>query len=110
MKELESFMRKHPPNRRQSKLKPFQNEILEMYEAGYKVEQIQEWLARNQVNVSVRAINKFKKNLNKKSSSLKTPKKVKNKGKLKEVNHKATNAFFNNLDKYKTTKNKGEEI
>ena len=109
MKTLDNWMQKHPPNRRQSKLKPYQDEILQMYEAGYRVEQIQEWLAQNNVNVSVRAINKFKQNLNSKNSSLKTSQKIKKtEVKKEEVNHKATKAFFNNLDKYKT-KNQGEK-
>ena len=102
MKTLEDFMHKHPPNRRQSKLKPFEDEILQMYEAGYQVEQIQEWLAQNDVNVSVRAINKFKQNLNSKNSSLKTSQKTE--VKKENIEHKATKAFISNLDKYKTKK------
>lgn len=103
MKTLEDFMHKHPPNRRQSKLKPFQHEILEMYNQGYKVEQIQEWLKLNKITVSVRAINKFKQNLNSKNSSLKNPKKIKKtEVKKEDIEHKATRAFIQNLDKYKT--------
>ena len=109
MKTLEDFMHKYPPNRRQSKLKPFEDEILQMYESGYKVEQIQEWLFQNQVTVSVRAINKFKQNLNSKNSSLKNPQKTKkSEVKKEDIKHKATKAFLNNLDKYKT-KNQGEQ-
>ena len=105
MKTLEDFMHKHPPNRRQSKLKPFQDEILQMYEAGYKVEQIQEWLAQNKITVSVRAINKFKQNLNSKNSSLENPQKIKKtEVKKEDIKHKATKAFISNLDKYKTKK------
>ena len=103
MKTLEDFMHKHPPNRRQSKLKPHKDEILQMYESGYKVEQIQEWLSQNQVTVSVRAINKFKQNLNSKNSSLKKPQKTKKPEiKKEDIEHKATKAFIQNLDKYKT--------
>ena len=106
MKTLEDFMHSHPPNRRQSKLKAFQDEILQMYSNGYKVEQIQEWLALNKVNVTVDAINKFKKNLNSKNSSLKKPQKTRKpevkKEDIEDIEHKATKAFIQNLDKYKT--------
>jgi len=110
MKKLEDFMNRHPPNRRQSQLKPYENEIFRMYDLGYQVEQIQEWLAQNNINVSVRAINKFKQNLSKKNSSLKNPQKNQNQGQKQqeEVEHKATKAFFGNLDRYRTQK-QGEE-
>lgn len=75
MKSLESFVAKKnlKPDRRQSKLAPYKDEILSLYNQGYKVETIQEALASKGVKVSVRAINKFKKSLSTKNSILKTP-------------------------------------
>ena len=106
MKTLDSFCKSQIPKRRVSKLTPFADEILELYEKGYQVEQIQEWLVKNKVTVSIDAINRFKRNLSRKNFTLKTPSEA---GKKKEqqiedqateIKHKATNAFFNNLDKY----------
>lgn len=65
MKKLESFKAQSPPKRRVSRLKKFETEILQLYNDGYQVEQIQDFLSQNGVNVSVRAINKFKQNLSK---------------------------------------------
>lgn len=68
MKKLESFKAQSPPKRRVSRLKKFETEILQLYNEGYQVEQIQEFLAANGVKVTIDAINKFKRNL-----SIKTP-------------------------------------
>ncbi len=65
MKILDKFCSQSPPKRRVSRLKKYETEILKLYTDGYQVEQIQEFLASNGVKVSVRAINKFKQNLNK---------------------------------------------
>ncbi|MDD3855997.1 hypothetical protein, partial [Sulfurimonas sp.] len=73
MKKLESFKAQSPPKRRVSRLKKFETEILQLYNEGYQVEQIQEFLAANGVKVTIDAINKFKRNLSIKNSSLKTP-------------------------------------
>lgn len=73
MKPLINFMANSPPKRRVSRLKKFETEILKLYAEGYQVEQIQEFLAANSVKVTVDAINKFKRNLSIKKSSLKTP-------------------------------------
>jgi len=72
MKVLDDFKKHSPPQRRVSKLKSFKKEILELYNDGYRVEQIQEFLAQNSVNVTVDAINKFKRNLTSKNFSLQT--------------------------------------
>jgi hypothetical protein len=72
MKKLESFKAQSPPKRRVSRLKKFETEILQLYNEGYQVEQIQEFLAANGVKVTIDAINKFKRNLSIKNSSLKT--------------------------------------
>lgn len=71
MKPLEKF-KASPPKRRVSRLKKFETEILQLYEEGYQVEQIQEFLRQNGVKVTVDAINKFKRNLSIKNSFLKT--------------------------------------
>ena len=65
MKTLDSFHGQSPPKRRVSRLKKYKTEILQLYDEGYQVEQIQEFLASNGIKVSVRAINKFKQNLSK---------------------------------------------
>lgn len=65
MKTLDSFRGQSPPKRRVSRLKKFETEILQLYDEGYQVEQIQEFLLQNGVKVTVDAINKFKRNLSK---------------------------------------------
>lgn len=65
MKKLESFKAQSPPKRRVSRLKKYEKEILELYDDGYRVEQIQDFLRQNGINVTVDAINKFKRNLSK---------------------------------------------
>lgn len=72
MKRLEKFKAQSPPKRRVSRLKKFEAEILELYNEGYQVEQIQDFLAANGIKVTVDAINKFKRNLSIKNSSSKT--------------------------------------
>ncbi len=73
MKELVDFKQQSPPKRRISRLKSFKNEILELYDEGYRVEQIQEFLAQNNIHVTPDAINKFKRNLSTKNFTLKNP-------------------------------------
>jgi len=80
MKPLDSFIHKHPPNRRQSKLKPFKNEIVYLYENGYQVEQIQDFLMSQKVKITTAGIYKFLENIKVKNFSFKTPKKPKNQG------------------------------
>ena len=108
MKTLDDFCNKHPPNRRVSKLKQFQNEILELYDKDYQVEQIQEWLKTKGISVSVDAINKFKRNLKSKNSFLQNPSgagknetQVVSEESVDTTHHKATDNFFSNLKKYK---------
>jgi alanyl-tRNA synthetase len=109
VKTLEKFMAQSPPDRRTSKLKKYQNEILELYDRGYRVETVQEFLKAQGVNVSVRAINKFKQNL-RKTASLQTtsgeaaPKKNNPQKSAEEIKsspniNTATKLFLNNLDK-----------
>lgn len=65
MKPLEKFKATSPPQRRVSQLKKYQTEILQLYQEGYRVEQIQEFLSAQGIKVTARAINKFKQNLSK---------------------------------------------
>jgi len=76
MKTLDSFTKKIKPNRRKSKLVKFEKEIHKLYQSGYRVEQIQNFLNKNGIQVSSSYIWRFlklNKNLNIKSFSLQTP-------------------------------------
>lgn len=76
MKVLDDFKKHSPPKRRVSKLKSFKQEILELYNEGYRVEQIQEYLLTHKVITSRAWLYKFiKQNLNNQNFSLKTPQK-----------------------------------
>ncbi len=76
MKVLDDFKKHSPPKRRVSKLKSFKQEILELYNEGYRVEQIQEYLLTHKVTTSKAWLYKFiKQNLNSQNFSLKTPQK-----------------------------------
>lgn len=107
MKELVDFKQQSPPRRRTSRLKNFKNEILELYNEGYRIEQIQEFLAQNNIHVTVDAINKFKRNLKTKNFTLKNPDRVAvTKNTQTEPNvanesngSKALNAFYRNMQK-----------
>jgi len=70
MKTLENFVKKVEPKRRVSKLAKFEKEIHELYQQGYKVEQIQEFLESNGIKASARGIRWFLK-LNKTLSTKK---------------------------------------
>jgi DNA-binding transcriptional MerR regulator len=61
MKTLESFLKNRKPDRRSSNLKEFENEINQLYETGFKIETIQEFLKANGVKkgISQRNIYKF---------------------------------------------------
>lgn len=108
MKPLEKF-KASPPKRRVSRLKKFETEILQLYNDGYQVEQIQDFLLQNGVKVTVDAINKFKRNLSIKSnSSLKTqggtaaPAKIDTKKTVEDLKNSpdtnmATKLFLQNL-------------
>lgn len=108
MKPLEKFKAQSPPRRRVSRLKKYEKEILELYSEGYQVEQIQDFLVSNGINVTVDAINKFKRNLSIKNSSLKTqggtaaPAKIDTKKTVEEIKNSpdtniATKLFLQNL-------------
>ena len=80
MKPLDTFLNKHPPNRRQSKLQPFHNEIVFLYDNGYQIEQIQQWLLTQKVEVKKITIYKFLEKIKVKNFSLQNLQKSKNQG------------------------------
>lgn len=59
MKPLEKFKANSPPKRRVSKLKTIQNEVQDLYNSGYQVEQIQEFVKSQNINVSLSTIKRF---------------------------------------------------
>ncbi len=59
MKSLEDFVSKNEPQRRTSKLKELENEIVQLYQNGYRVEQILEFLKNNKIKTSKRNLYKF---------------------------------------------------
>jgi len=108
MKTLESFVKKIEPKRRKSKLAKFEKEIKELYNKGYRVEQIQEFLKLNGVSADRSYIFKFlklNKNLNTKKFSFKNPpapiknQQQKKPGKQKLKENKALNAFLQDCQK-----------
>jgi len=115
MKTLDSFTRKIKPNRRKSKLVKFEKEIHELYKNGYQVEQIQEFLKKNEIQVSLSYIWRFlklNKNLDKKSFSLKTPTSsevVTKSVKELQTESKSMQAFFSDINKTAETIQKIKE-
>lgn len=68
MKILEQFCKTNDPKRRKSRLDAYHDEITELYDRGYQIEQIQDFLKSQKVNVSQSNLYKFlSKNQNKKS-------------------------------------------
>jgi hypothetical protein len=105
MKPLEKFKATSPPKRRVSRLKKYTDEILELYNNGYQVEQIQEFLRAQGIIVSVDAINKFKRNLSKtfpykpsSGSAAQNSKKSVEELKNSPKTNIATKLFLQNLD------------
>lgn len=76
MKELKNFVKNNSPNRRISKLIEHKAEIFKLYEDGYQVEQIVEFLYQQyEITTSTRNIYYFLKGAtDKKNFSIKTPK------------------------------------
>ena len=106
MKTLESFTKKNKPKRRTSKLKKFENEIHNLYQQGYKVEQIQEFLEKRGIKVKIWGIYKFlklNKTLSTEKFSFKNPVAPKSKtdDKIKKEikGGKAMGAFLDNIKK-----------
>ena len=71
MKDLDDFVKNNSPNRRKSKLEPFREAIYKLYNDGYQVEQILQFLQKNNVQTSKQNLYKFLKG--QKNSSIKNP-------------------------------------
>ena len=97
MKTLDSFMKKVEPKRRVSKLKKFENEIFELYDNGYRVSQIKDFLFENGINIQKRRIWDFIANRDKvvvETTEIKT-----DDGKtIKTTRSKALESFLNKID------------
>lgn len=59
MKSLDDFLKNETPKRKVSKLKELENEIVQLYNQGYQVEQIQKFLVENEKKCSLRNIYYF---------------------------------------------------
>lgn len=56
MKTLDSFKKVIKPKRKISKLLKFRDEIFDLYNSGYRIQQIQDFLATNSVKITKRRI------------------------------------------------------
>lgn len=70
MKTLDQWCKQNEPKRRKSKLNAFDDEIIELYNKGYQIEQIQDFLKSQKIIVSVRGIRKYLKS--RKNAQIKT--------------------------------------
>ena len=59
MKTLEQFCKQNEPKRRTSKLDAYYDEITELYNRSYQIEQIQDFLKSQKIDISVRGIRKY---------------------------------------------------
>lgn len=59
MKTLEQFCNQNEPKRRKSKLDAYYDEITELYDRGYQIEQIRDFLKSQKIDISVRGIRKY---------------------------------------------------
>ena len=59
MKTLEQFCKQNEPKRRMSKLDSYYDEITELYDRGYQIEQIRDFLKSQKIDISVRGIRKY---------------------------------------------------
>lgn len=59
MKKLESFKNREPPKRRVSKLEKIKTEVIDLYQSGYQVQQIQEFAKLEKIEVSISSIKRF---------------------------------------------------
>jgi len=71
MKKIEDFIQKNEPQKRVSKLKKHESDILILYQKKYQIAQIQAFLKENKIKISERAIYYFLKNLKNKPKELK---------------------------------------
>lgn len=59
MKPLEKFKSREPPKRRVAKLEKIKNEVIDLYQSGYSVEQIHEFAKLEKIEVSLRTISRY---------------------------------------------------
>ena len=59
MKPLEKFKANSPPKRRVPQLLSIKDEVLDLYNSGYQVEQIQEFAKSQNINVSLSTVKRF---------------------------------------------------
>jgi hypothetical protein len=101
MKTLEQFKKKYQPDKRVSQLENFRDEIFELYEENYTIEQIKEFLKIQGVIASQSNLYKFLTTNKEEKKSEKKPK-VAQKNEPKKVDEEelapATKMF---LDKYR---------
>lgn len=70
MKSLEDFLKNETPKRKVSKLKELENEIVQLYNQGYQVEQIQKFLSENKISTERSNVYKFLKKTKNKSATI----------------------------------------
>lgn len=59
MKTLEKFKANSPPKRRVPKLHKIKEEVADLYQSGYQVEQIQEFAKLEKIEVSLRTVSRY---------------------------------------------------
>lgn len=59
METLQQWCKQNEPKRRMSKLDPYYDEITELYDRGYQIEQIRDFLKSQKIDISVRGIRKY---------------------------------------------------
>lgn len=59
MKSLEKFKSREPPKRRVAKLEKIKNEVIDLYQSGYSVEQIHEFAKLEKIEVSISSVKRF---------------------------------------------------
>jgi IS30 family transposase len=87
MKTLEQFKKKYQPDKRVSQLENFRDEIFELYEENYTVEQIVDFLQTQNVHVTVWGLYKFlgKKELEKKPKVAQKNEPIKEAGEMSQA-------------------------
>lgn len=56
---LEKFKSREPPKRRVAKLEKIKNEVIDLYQSGYSVEQIHEFAKLEKIEVSISSVKRF---------------------------------------------------
>ena len=114
MKTLEDFIKKKAPKRRVSKLKNFENEITELYNLGYSVTQIREFLSEFDIEISGTSIYNFfsKKDVNNRNKTNKaggSKNETKTKETIKDFNDPIFDVMKQRMAKVKELKNQNKD-